>query len=200
MKRYLTTVFVFFLATLAGYASATSIGSVPINIRQILGLPAACLPEDQAESIALQSASVSEVPEAIVAPPNGWPSPLQRWAIYLEPGAKPLILRPGECIVFGKPVAGYKQNGETYPLEPGKTYSFGLRRGDRGNRWIPDLYSGSFCVTRSPDGTQEYLPYIHHSNGTMTYPSCGRYAGLPAAPDGFNPPRPASSYPIHSNP
>ncbi|WP_187670061.1 hypothetical protein [Zestomonas carbonaria] len=103
-------------------------------------------------------------------------------------------------MVFGKPIDGYQQIGEITPLEEGKTYSFGLRRGDRLNDWVSRLYVGMFCVQRSTDGRLAYLPYVRHPDGTVTYPPCGRYIGSPAAPDGINPPRPPGSLPIDARP
>jgi hypothetical protein len=122
------------------------------------------------------------------------------WRIELMPGAKPRVIHPGECIAFGQSIDGYRRNGKLRAFEEGETYGFGIRRNDKPNDWVSRLYAGLFCVSRASDGRIVYLPYVYRSNGTITYPSCGRYAGLPAAADGFNPPRPASSYPIGSKP
>lgn len=181
-------------------AFATSRGSADLSIRVIAGLPAACLSVNEKEGIALTSAHVTKVVDAIRAPANGWPASHRPWSIELMPHAAPLLLHPGDCVRYGMRIPGYRQAGETYQLEAGETYSFVLRRDDRSHQWIPDLYSGAFCVARAADGKLTYLPYIHHPDGTMTYPSCGRYAGLPPAPDGISPPRPSSSYPIQPKP
>jgi hypothetical protein len=180
-------------------ATATSLGTKQLNVRQVEDFPVGCLPEDGGENIELKSAFVIEASDAIRAPPQGWALPRRRWAVELIPGERPLILRPGECIAFGKSIDGYRKIGEFHPLEEGKTYVFGLRRGDRLNEWVSDSYRGLFCVQRLSDGRLAYLPYIRHPNGTITYPPCGRYAGLPPAPDGISPPRPASSFPIDTS-
>ena len=176
------TIVVFLLAiNLIDSTWATSLGSKPLNVRQIEDLPVACLPENEGESIALNAADVAA--DDSVEGPKG------RWAIELVPGAKPLTLHPGECVAFGKLIDGYRQVGEIQPLEEGKTYSFGLRRGDRINDWVSKLYVGVFCVMRLSDGRLAYLPYVDHPDGTTTYPPCGHYIGSPPAPDGINPPR-----------
>lgn len=174
-----------FVFTLASNAAATSLGAKPLNVRQIHNFPVGCLPENEGASIELKSADV--IGESLQE--DGAP---QQWAIELIPGSKPRIVLPGECIAFDMPIDGYRQVGEFHPLEEGKTYSFGLRRGDRLNDWVSKLYVGMFCVQRAPDGHLAYLPYIMNvgpKGRTITYPSCGRYAGLPPAPDGINPPR-----------
>lgn len=171
-------------------ATATSIGAKHLNIRQILDKPAACLPEDAGESIELNTAFVT----------GDSPEVPRQWAIQLIPGSKPLVLHSGECIAFGQSIDGYRQLGEFHALEEGQTYDFGLRRNDRLNDWVSKVYVGLFCVQRAPDGHLTYLPYVYHSNGTIIYPPCGHYVGLPPAPDGISPPRPASSYPINAKP
>jgi hypothetical protein len=187
-------------ATFAGNATATSTGASQLNIRQMGDAPAACLPESERDSIELESAHVTWTSRATGARAGGHPPVHYPWAIDLIPDTKPLVLHPGECIVFGERIAGYKQDGEIQPLQIGETYSFVLRRYTQHNSWLNPYYRGAFCVARSPDGHLAYLPYIYNSNGTITYPSCGRYAGLPPAPDGASPPPPASSYPISTKP
>ena len=179
MKPSLITTLV--IALFACHASATSIGTKDLQIKQIGSRLMACLPEDHDESIALNSAYVVE-------DDNGPRKFTHQWAIELTPGAKPLVLRPGQCIGFNEAIDGYKRNGDVHDLEPGKTYDFGIRRNDRLDEWVVTRYVGMFCVQENRDGSRSYLPYINHPGGYATYPVCGRYIGRAPSPDGIVPP------------
>ena len=174
-------------ATMCGNVFATSQGSKDLNVRQIGSTPYACLPEG-APDIDLWSASVSESVTGVTAPQSRL-TPVMRWAIRLEPEAKPFRLAQGRCIAFAQRLEGYEAAGPAYPLEPEKTYAFSVRAvGPQGGYWGGQLYEGVFCVQHNNDGSVSYLPYVYHADGTITYPPCSKYGVRPAAPDGIIPP------------
>ncbi|MGO4326962.1 hypothetical protein AB4Z48_22955 [Cupriavidus sp. 2TAF22] len=153
----------------------TSLWPPSLDIKQMGDIPVACLPKEASTSIGLQVAAVAEIA-------SGWPP--KEWAIELMPGMKPLILRPGDCVFYGRPLRGYKEIGGSKPLEAGNTYGFAFRQtGQTGSRYV-----GIFCVQPRPDGHRVFLSYVDHPDGTTTYPACGRYIGNPPAADGIVPP------------
>lgn len=182
MKQYVAMMGLLLAVAHDSGVNATSLQPNPLVIRQISEGPAACLPEGKLKSIELKRAYVMENSR------QGGEIERQ-WVIELQPGAKPLTLHPGECVSFGRPIDGYSEIGTFKLLEEGKTYIFGINRGDQLNRWVSDSYVGLFCVQRLSDGHLTYLPYVDHPDGTTTYPPCGRYIGSPPAPDGIDPPR-----------
>lgn len=158
--------------------AATSFLPNRLDIKQISDAPAACLPKD-GQRILLQSAYTMEnTPQT---------KSTHRWKIEHVNDSKAKTLHPGECVIFGKPIDGYQQS-DTLKLEDGKTYVFVLERGDRQHAFSSSKYVGAFCVSRTPTGERAYLPYLYHQDGTVTYPSCGRYIGHPPAADGIVPP------------
>ncbi|WP_109127455.1 hypothetical protein [Dyella sp. C11] len=181
MKPCVTVMGLLLALAHVGGVDATSLQPNPLIIKQISGVPAACLPEGKLKSIELARAYVME--DSLQG------GAIERqWAIELRPGAKPLTLHPGECVGFGQPIDGYRETGTFKLLEAGRTYVFGINRGDQLDRWVSDSYVGVFCVQRLTDGHLTYLPYVDHPDGTTTYPTCGRYIGSPPAPDGIDPP------------
>ncbi|WP_439890031.1 hypothetical protein ACS7SF_12215 [Ralstonia sp. 25C] len=171
------------LTALLGFDGASATSSLPnaVDIREVDGAPAACLPLTDAETIELQEAYVVES-----LPRTG--EKKRQWALELAPEGKPMLLRPGECVVFNRPVSGYSQGGGLRQVEEGETYTFVLQRGGNFKRgWSPN-YIGWLCVTRLPDQHLAYPAYVRHANGTMTYPPCARRRiGGPPAPDGIVP-------------
>jgi hypothetical protein len=180
----LCTVIVCFLlitSALGGGASACAEGVKQLSVREIAGAPAGCLPENEGKSIKLERVLVGDDYAE-----NAESQYL--WAIELIPGAKPLTLRPGECVAFGKPIEGYRQVRELRPLEEGKTYGFAFHElDDQIKDFVDKTYLGYFCVQRATNGRLTYLPYVEHQDGTITYPTCGRYIGGAPAKDGIVP-------------
>lgn len=174
----------FTLAISGGFGHAHAISSLPhdIDIREIGGNPAACLPSTHGAPFQLQSAYLVESQQT--------GEEANQWALDLEPNGKPAMLRPGDCVVFGTSITGYSEKRGIKQLEEGKTYTFVLQRGGQFKRWWNPNYIGSFCVNRLPNQQMAYPQYIHHPDGTTTYPPCARrQIGGPPAPDGISPPR-----------
>lgn len=165
----------------ANHADGMSTAPLPLVIRQIDHLPAACIPVSDTKSMTLKFAGVWEDSHG----QSEFPS---QWGIEWVPGAKPLLLRAGQCVVFGQAIDGYRLVGDMHPLKAGRTYNFSLRELNKANDWSGMRYSGMFCVQENTDGTLSYLPYVTHKDGTVTYPACGRYIGSPPAADGIVPP------------
>lgn len=107
------------LTALLGFDGALATSSLPnlVDIREIDGAPAACLPLTDAEAIDLQEAYVVES-----SPQAG--EERRQWRSSARPMEKPMLLHPRECVVFDRPVSGYSQGGGLKQVEEGRTYTF----------------------------------------------------------------------------
>ncbi|RDS79732.1 hypothetical protein DWU98_16845 [Dyella monticola] len=165
------------------YGGANAASSLPnrLDLRQIDGLPAGCLPKDYGDVIKLDRAYI--VPQIPVGKGTDF-----RWSLEREQDAMPVRLRPGNCVVFGRPLKGYeyeRHGGTQWVL--GQTYVLVVERIDEPGIRGRLNYVGAFCVMHQPDKELAFVPYIDHADGTTTYPACGRRIGGPPAPDGFRP-------------
>jgi hypothetical protein len=162
-------------------AQDAPIGLPTLIIKDVKGLPAACLPSGEAP-VEMQGVGVGTLE-------GDWPS--KEWAIVLQDHAKPIVLKAGECVTYRQTLPGYKQVGADQPLEVGETYAFSIVRTNSSLHWTDRLHLGVFCIDQQPGGSRRYLPYVQHDDGSAAYPSCGRYIGWKPAADGIVP----SGYP-----
>ncbi|KFX62406.1 hypothetical protein KBK24_0128565 [Burkholderia sp. K24] len=126
------------------HAMATSHGPIPLDIKQIDGKPAACLPmSDEVGSDPIQVRGID------VDRRTGPVSPVvMYWALEIPASAKPVYLKPGECLVYGQTVAGAIVHVQPKTLDVNKFYSVSIvPGGDYG-----PVYSSSFCVLKQADG------------------------------------------------
>ncbi|HHX4057686.1 MAG: hypothetical protein ACN6QT_29855 [Burkholderia contaminans] len=125
-------------------AMATSEAPIELEIRQVDGNPAACLPlnDERAESV-IQIRSVG------VARPTGPASPdVTYWWFDMPAEAKPVYLKRGECIVYGQRVNGAIVRTQPKPLDLNRTYYISIiPGGDSG-----PVYSAAFCTLKQPGG------------------------------------------------
>lgn len=124
--------------------------------------PAVCLPDD-AKAFSVGWISFLE---SYVRKPGSW-------GVALKEGFKPLELKPGECVVFGKVPEGFDLNhyevtGEPLKLEVNRTYIFRLS-GAFSKR---DTYSAVFCIISNAAGAFEYLQYNRSGDGVEVVPVC----------------------------
>ncbi|OXJ26220.1 hypothetical protein CFB82_34105 [Burkholderia sp. HI2714] len=125
-------------------AVATSHGPIRLDIRQIDGKPAACLPaSDDTGSDPIQIRGVG------VTRQTGPVSPVVTyWALEVPESAPPVYLKRGECLVYGQTVAGAVVRAAPRALDINKFYSISiLPGGDYG-----PVYGSAFCVIRQAGG------------------------------------------------
>lgn len=158
---------------LAATAHATSFGFWGrADIASVDNKPAICLPSDAKEAFAVGWIALSE----------SFTKKSGVWSIALRDGADPLVLKPGECMVYGRMPPGYEQDvypKKRRPLEllPNRTYVFQLSHPYR----TTDTYTVAFCINKTPEGELEYLEYIRLPDGTITIPPCDarRHGNVP---------------------
>ncbi|VWB07752.1 lipoprotein [Burkholderia lata] len=125
-------------------AMATSEAPIELEIKQIDGNPAACLPlnDERAESV-IQIRTVG------VARPTGPASPdVTYWWFDVPAEAKPVYLKRGECLVYGQRVNGAIVRTPPKPLDLNRTYYISIiPGGDSG-----PVYSAAFCTLKRPGG------------------------------------------------
>lgn len=162
--KYSAFILVGLFWVIAGFANATSFGrKATADIASIDSKPAICLPKDAGQAFSVGWISVYE---SYVRNPGSW-------GAALKADAKPLELKPGDCLVFGVVPDGYELDDyliKTWPLklEANRTYVFRL-----SDAYQPrDSYTAIFCISKSVDGTQEYLRYTRLADGGGITPSC----------------------------
>lgn len=121
-------------------AVATSHGPIRLDIRQIDGKPAACLPaSDDTGSDPIQIRGVD------VTRQTGPVSPVVTyWALEVPGSAPPVYLKRGACLVYGQTVAGAVVRAAPRALDINKFYSISIVP---GGGYGP-VYSSAFCVIR----------------------------------------------------
>lgn len=125
-------------------AVATSHGPIRLDIRQIDGKPAACLPaSDDTGSDPIQIRGVD------VTRQTGPVSPVVTyWALEVPGSAPPVYLKRGACLVYGQTVAGAVVRAAPRALDINKFYSISIVP---GGGYGP-VYSSAFCVIRQAGG------------------------------------------------
>jgi hypothetical protein len=137
---------------------AMSKGPLPMDIKQVGNAPAACLPKSEDESIELKKAFVNQ---SFMTRGAG-----MKWVIELNPGATPLVMRPGDCLVYGALLDGYTQTLVAKPLELGRPHVFSLERNDEGKKWTSRFYHATFCELVMPDGQTIFQKFIRKDGST----------------------------------
>jgi hypothetical protein len=120
-------------------------GPIRLEIRQIDGKPAACLPmSDDVGSDPIQIRGVG------VSRRTGPVSPaVIYWDLDVPANAQPMYLKRGECVVYGQTVAGAIVNTPPKTLDVNKYYGFTIiPAGDDAG----PVYSSVFCVLKQADG------------------------------------------------
>lgn len=184
IKRFFWGLSVFFLPYVA---SGTS--SLPENlvIKQQGDSLEGCLPDDYGKSIEIEEAFILLISKELQS------SKAIIWSLKRLQGAKPKILKPGQCLIAGISLDGYQREGGI-EWKLGESYLFSIERTDKQSLRMPGFfranwsYKGWFCVGSFYGKNLIFLPYVNHPDGTTTYPRCGRYLKGPPAPDGIIPP------------
>lgn len=153
-----------FIWLLAVEVHATSFGyRGEANVIAVNNKPAICIPPEATKKISVGWVSLSE---SYVRYAGGW-------GITLKPDSAPLVLKAGECFVFGDVPEGYETDEHEIKtaklkLEINRTYVFRLNDAD----YPRDSYSAVFCISKVASGTMEYLQYTRLADGTEVIPSC----------------------------
>jgi hypothetical protein len=151
------------------FVHATSSGRLELGvIDSVDGEPAICLPRNVKESMSVGWASLTQ----------SYKKRPDFWSINLKKGGRPMILAPGECMVYGVVPEGYELSsykGDFKPLrlKLNRVYNFQLNDAYRPT----DVYSASFCIALSPDGTFQYLQYGYLPGGGRVKPPCDSKRG-----------------------
>lgn len=129
----------------ASRAVAMSHGAIDLEIKQIDGKPAACLPmsDDRgSDPVQIQGVGVSRR--------TGLLSPVvMYWDLDIPASAQPVYLKRGECLVDGQTVAGAIVHTQPKTLDLNKIYSFSII--PVGNGGGP-VYGAGFCVLKQANG------------------------------------------------
>lgn len=125
-------------------ADAMSHGPIRLDVRQVDGKPAACLPmsdDTGSEPIRISSIGVSRQ--------TGPVSPVvMYWALEIPERAPPVYLQRGECLVYGQAVAGAIVRTPPRTLDLDKFYSISIvPAGNEG-----PVYGSAFCVIGQAGG------------------------------------------------
>jgi len=160
---YLIFMALWVFGSMASYVHATSFGLMAdANIETIKGQPAICLPVDAKEDFPVGWISFAE---SYVRNPGSW-------AVSLKEGVKPLILKPGECVVFGEVPRGYELDrnvrSSLLTLEENKTYVFRVS----GAYETRDAYAAVFCTGSKLKDGFEYHQYSRAADGGQVIPAC----------------------------
>ncbi|NWA05429.1 hypothetical protein [Pseudomonas gingeri] len=153
-----------FLCFFGSSAFATSFARIGLgDIVSIDHKPAICIPKDAVESMPVGFITVGE---SYVSGPKSW-------GVDLKENAKPLVLMPGDCVVYGVIPEGYElpmheEKRRSLELKVNRTYNFMLDHAYRSRTW----YAATFCIEQAADGAVRYVQYKPVSGGRQTVPSC----------------------------
>ncbi|MFL9993411.1 hypothetical protein PQR34_22465 [Paraburkholderia sediminicola] len=116
-----------------------------LDIKQIDGKPAACLPvnDDRArDKIRIRMVGVGRS--------TGPVSPvITYWGLEVPQDAKPVYMKRGECLVYGQTIEGANVMTKPIALDFNKTYDFAIIPAWDGGG---PVYGASFCVLKRADG------------------------------------------------
>lgn len=126
-------------------AIAMSQGPIVLDIRQVDGKPAACMPtnnDQAAQTIQIRMVGVSRA--------TGPVSPdVIYWGLEVPESAKPVYLKRGECLVYGQTIDGAVVDTPPKALDVNKSYDFAIIPVGNGG----PVYGAGFCVLKGSDGT-----------------------------------------------
>ncbi|AVR26647.1 hypothetical protein [Burkholderia thailandensis] len=140
------------LSLCVAQATAMSRGALLLDIKEVDGKPAACIPTNDEEF-----ETVVQLDFIGVSRSTGPTTPgINYWEAQVPTHAKPVYLKRGECIVYGQYIEGARVDTPPKPLDVGKTYYFAII--PRGEAPGP-VYGAGFCVLkRTGGGTQIVQP------------------------------------------
>ncbi|MCY1404107.1 hypothetical protein D3C76_479710 [compost metagenome] len=147
-----------------GSANATSLGRIERGvIVNIDRNPAICVPKDARETMPVGWISITE----------SYVRNAESWALELKLNAKPLVLKPGDCIIYGLIPNGYeypkyKQKVKNLSFKENRTYSFQINHAYR----LTDVYKAIFCTSQTEDGPLVYIQYTRSPDGREVIPFC----------------------------
>jgi hypothetical protein len=127
-----------FFAVMTSLALARSQYPRPLTIKNVGENLVACLPEDDGEDIELKAAFVGQEGATAETGVN--------WRIEIKPGAKPLVMHPGDCLAYGSNIDGYTYSFSQESLQINVPYTFSIRRGNAGKKWLTNLHNEMFCA------------------------------------------------------
>ncbi|WP_187328925.1 hypothetical protein [Burkholderia pseudomallei] len=143
-------------------ATAMSRGALLLDIKEVDGKPAACIPTNDEEFenvVQIDFIGVSRSTEPTTPGINYWEA-------QVPTNAKPVYLKRGECIVYGQYIEGARVDMPPKPLDVGKTYYFAII--PRGEAPGP-VYGAGFCVLKRTGGRAQIVqptkgndPCPHH--------------------------------------
>lgn len=142
--RNSATGFVLYLLCLS-CAIAMSHGPIRLEIKQVDGKTAACLP--MSDDIGSDPVQIRRVG---VSRATGKVSPdVIYWDVDVPASAQPVYLKRGECLFYGETLPGAIVNTSPKPLDVNKFYGFTIiPAGDYG-----PVFGSAFCVLKQADGT-----------------------------------------------
>lgn len=162
---YLVLVIFFVFGSFERVVHATSFGLMAdADIENVDNKPAICLPVNAKEKFPVGWISLTE---SYVRDPGSW-------GLSLKDGQSPLMLKPGECIVFGEIPNGYELDNyqiKTKPLklENNKVYVFRLN----GAYEKRDTYTAVFCTSSYVKEGVEHHQYARVIDEVQVIPVCG---------------------------
>ncbi|WP_133160938.1 hypothetical protein [Pseudomonas laurylsulfativorans] len=161
----LYTLIVAWLCGVVGFsAHATPLGRTVYGVfESVDGNPAICLPSDAKRSFSVGWAVISES----YAQKGGF------WGVALKLNASPLVLRSGECFVYGAVPEEYELEGlglneRALKFEENRTYVFRITESSGTN----DTYRVVFCAGENHGGGFKYFEYTHLPDGVTITPFC----------------------------
>ncbi len=118
------------------------------DIRLVDGTPAICIPEKAKGSFPVANLLLLEY----------YTLESESWAIRLKDDAKPMKLKPGNCIAYGSIPDGYERDGpkdnrENFQLKLNTIYYFQASRNIPNLWYFPTaIYEATFCLKEDTDG------------------------------------------------
>jgi hypothetical protein len=126
------------------YAVATLERPIDLEIKQVDGKPAACMPVNDE-----QAQDEIQIKMVGVARPTGPASPdITYWRFELPAAAKPVYLKRGECLLYGQSLDGAIVHTQPKALDVNRTYYISIIPGGKYGL----AYSAAFCVLKQADG------------------------------------------------
>jgi hypothetical protein len=128
----------------ASCATAMSHGPIDLDVKEIDGKPAVCLPaSDDTGSDPIRISRVGVSRETGVAAPS-----VDYWDEVVPASAPAAYLKRGECLIYGQTVPGAIINTRAKPLDANKYYTAAIiPAGESG-----PVYGAIFCVLRQANG------------------------------------------------
>lgn len=153
------------LCSLCVSSHATSFGRVQAaRIASIDGKPALCLPQNTKGAFPVGWITLGE---SYIRRPGSW-------SLERTDSAKPLLMKAGDCLVYGDVPEGFKLS--VYPyyeipelvLRVNHTYVFTISSAEKPR----DRYDAVFCISEDANGTRRYEQYERLPDASEIIPAC----------------------------